>query len=152
MWTFEVSATIAGAVSSTPEAVWQYWTDVEKWRDWDESLLSSTLFGPFKVGTRGELTPHGMSAMHFELTEVTLLKSFSNSTPLPGATIVFRHWLEQTAEGLNITHQATLSGEAWQGYADRMGVHLEHGLAVVVKKLAHLLEAADTEVGVGLSL
>ena len=141
MWTFEVSAPIAGAVSSTPQAVWQYWTDVEKWRDWDESLLSSTLSGPFKVGTRGELTPHGMSAMPFELTEVTPLKSFSNSTPLPGATIAFRHWLEQTAEGLNITHQATLSGEAWQGYAERMGAHLEHGLTVAVKKLAHLLEA-----------
>lgn len=141
MWSFEVSATIASAVSSTPEAVWHYWYDVENWKDWDSSLLSSTLSGPFEVGTRGELTPHGMSAMPFELTEVTPLKSFSNSTPLPGATIVFRHWLEQTAGGLKITHQATLSGEAWQGYAERMGAHLEHGLTVAVEKLAHLLEA-----------
>jgi len=140
MWNFQVSATIAGADSSTPEAVWQRWTDVENWKDWDSSLLSSTLFGPFEVGTRGELTPHGMSAMPFELTEVTPLKSFSDSTPLPGATITFQHWLEQTAEGLKITHQATLSGDSWQGYAERMGVHLEHGLEDSVEKLAHLLE------------
>jgi len=143
MWKFEVSATIASAVSSTPEAVWQRWTDVENWSDWDESLLSSTLSGPFEVGTRGELTPHGMSAMPFELTEVTPLKSFSDSTPLPGATITFNHWLEQTAQGLKITHQATLSGEAWQGYAERMGVHLEHGLKESVEKLAQLLEAQE---------
>ena len=152
MWSFEVSAMIAGAVSSTPEAVWQHWTDVEKWKGWDSSLLFSTLSGPFEVGTRGELTPHGMSAMPFELTEVTPLKSFSNSTPLPGATIVFRHWLEQTAEGLKITHQAMLSGEAWQGYAARMGQHLEHGLKDSVGKLARLLEAADTEASEGVSL
>jgi len=142
MWSFEVSATISSADSSTPGAVWQRWTDVENWKDWDSSLLSSTLSGPFEVGTRGEMTPQGMSAMPFELTEVTPLRSFSNSTPLPGATIVFRHWLEQTTKGLKIIHQATLSGEAWQGYADRMGAHLEHGLKDSVEKLAHLLEAS----------
>ena len=92
------------------------------------------------------MTPQGMQTLTFELTEVVPLERFSDSTALPGAVIVFDHWLEQTAQGLKISHRVTLSGEAQESYVARMGAHLEHGLKNSVEKLAQLLERVRTGV------
>ena len=137
MWTTKASATS----SATPASLWALWQDVDNWKDWDDSLAASTLSGEFGAGSTGTLQPKGAPhALPFTLLEVIPLKSFSNESALPGATLHFAHQLEQTESGTLVTHQITISGPAWQDYATRMGAELERGLPQTVAALARLAE------------
>ncbi len=135
MWTTESTA----SSSASPETIWSLWSNVAEWNVWDDALVDSALTGDFIVGNEGMLTPKGSpQSFGFRLTEVTLLKSFSDITELPGATLTFDHFLEVTPAGTRITHRASISGDAWEGYAARMGADFQRELPHAVTKLVRL--------------
>ena len=140
MWTTESTANS----SARPETIWSLWSNVAEWNVWDESLVSSTLNTDFIVGNEGMLTPKGSpQSFGFRLTEVTPLKSFSDITELPGAILTFDHFLEVTPAGTRITHRASISGDAWEGYAVRMGADFQREIPHTITKLARLAEAME---------
>jgi hypothetical protein len=123
MWTFESTA----VSSASPATIWSLWSKVAEWKVWDESLVDSTLNTDFIVGNEGMLTPKGSpQSFGFQLTEVTPMKSFSDITELPGATLTFDHLLEVTPDGTRITHRVSISGDSWEGFAARMGANFKH--------------------------
>jgi Polyketide cyclase / dehydrase and lipid transport len=140
MWTTESTA----VSSARPETIWALWSNVAKWQTWDDALTDSSLETDFAVGSQGTLTPKGApQSFGFRLTEVTPLRSFSDITELPGATLTFDHLLEVTADGTRITHRIQISGDAWEGYAARMSEDFERELPHAVTKLARLAETLE---------
>jgi Polyketide cyclase / dehydrase and lipid transport len=137
MWSTQASSTS----SATPEAIFALYADFLNWKRWDTHLIATTLQGAFEAGSIGTLHPVGAPApMTFTLLTVTPNQGFSDSTQLPGASVVFTHSLEPTAEGTRITHRCEITGEAWERYVDTLGAGIAERLPSTVANLAKLAE------------
>jgi hypothetical protein len=131
-WTFEHSADSA----ASKEAVWRRYADVTQWRDWSPAIEWARLDGPFQVGAKGKSKARGAPAARFRLVRVEPNAVFASTTWLPGARLLFEHFIEPRDIGLRITHRATLSGPLSRLYARRMQSLTEHSLPEGVEHLA----------------
>jgi Polyketide cyclase / dehydrase and lipid transport len=105
-WSFEHTADSAAG----KEAVWGRYADVAQWADWSPAIEWARLKGPFQVGAKGKSKARGAPAAGFRLVRVEPNAVFATETRLPGARLLFEHFIEPGASGVRITHRATLSG------------------------------------------
>ena len=131
-WSCEHSADSA----ATKEAVWQRYADVTQWRDWSPAIEWARLDGPFQVGAKGKSKARGAPAARFRLARVEPNAVFASTAWLPGARLLFEHFIEPRDTGLRITHRATLSGPLSPLYTRRMRSLTEHSLPEGVDRLA----------------
>jgi hypothetical protein len=131
-WSFEHSADSA----ASKEAVWRRYADVTQWREWSPAIEWARLDGPFEVGAKGKSKARGAPAAGFRLIRVEENAVFASTTWLPGARLVFEHFIEPRDTGLRITHRATLSGPLSRLYTPRMRSLTEHSLPDGVERLA----------------
>ena len=131
-WSCEHSADSA----ATKEAVWRRYADVTQWRDWSPAIKWARLDGPFRVGAKGKSKAHGAPVARFRLVRVEPNALFATTTWLPGARLLFEHFIEPRDTGLRITHRATLSGPLSPLYTRRIRSLTEHGLPEGVDRLA----------------
>ena len=144
MWNTEASA----ISSATIDAIWKLYATVGTWPQWDHALESSRLEGAFEAGSRGEMRIKGApTALSFTIIELRPLEAFSSENALPGATVHFVHTLERTPEGTRITHHASITGEAWERFAQTIGADIERGLPQTVQALARLAESPQNPNG-----
>jgi uncharacterized protein YndB with AHSA1/START domain len=135
MWSTQASSTS----SATPEAIFALYADFANWKRWDTHLIATTLQGAFEAGSVGTLHPVGAPApMPFTLLAVTPNQGFTDSTQLPGASVVFTHTLEPVPEGTRITHHCEIMGGAWERYVDTLGAGIAERLPSTVAALAKL--------------
>lgn len=69
-------------IDNSIEKVWNYLISVEHWKDWDTALVSSTLFGKFEVGAKGELKPQTGPLLPFHISEIIPKKSYTFKTKM----------------------------------------------------------------------
>jgi hypothetical protein len=136
MWTSKASKT----TSASREKIWQLWTDVSNWNKYDKGTKSSELLGEFKVGTKGSLQPTDGPKSEFEITECTPLKSFSNVCMLPFCKMEFTHNMEDTAQGLQVTHQVSMSGPLTFIFSRVIGSQLAKGLPDEVENITKMAQ------------
>ena len=72
----------------------------------------------------------------FRLVRVEPDAVFASTTWLPGARLLFEHFIEPRDTGLRITHRATLSGPLSALYKNRIRSLTEHSLPEGVDRLA----------------
>ncbi|MDQ5940776.1 MAG: hypothetical protein QG632_502 [Candidatus Dependentiae bacterium] len=107
MWRFEHVA----VVSASKQVVWQWWSDVEKWPQWDTDLIESALLGEFAVGTQGRMKVADDALVSFTISEVIPEERFVMQVALFGATLSYTYAIALEEDGsLKITHGAELSG------------------------------------------
>jgi hypothetical protein len=97
--------------SAAPEAVWALWADVGRWTEWDTSLVSVTLDGPFVAGGKGTMVIEGQPPIGYELTEVIEGRGFTDVTEIPGAVLRFFHVVELHNGQTRVTHRVEIDGE-----------------------------------------
>jgi hypothetical protein len=97
---------------ANPETVWELWSDVSRWTEWDEGLESVTLEGPFVEGSGGTMVVKGQGTISFTLTSVEDGIGFVDETSVPGALLRFTHRLERVAGGVRVTHSVEIEGSA----------------------------------------
>ena len=76
MWTHQDSIDIDAPAAT----IWQLFTDVEGWRQWNAGIADIVLHGPFEVGTRFTMTPPGEEALESTLVEVSPGRGFIDET------------------------------------------------------------------------
>ncbi|GGU73068.1 SRPBCC family protein [Lentzea flava] len=108
MTKFEFEHSVEGPASV--EAVWALWSDVDRWVEWDESLESVTLDGPFAEGSSGTMAIKGQGPIEFVLTSVEAGVGFVDETSVPGALLRFTHRVEKLAGGVRVTHAVSIEG------------------------------------------
>ncbi|MEV4310682.1 SRPBCC family protein [Actinocrispum sp. NPDC049592] len=97
---------------ASTDAVYALWADVTRWAEWDTSIVGITIDGPFAAGSRGTMTIEGMPPIPYTLTEVTVGRSFSDETAIPGAVLRFGHVVETVDGGrTKVTHRVEIEGE-----------------------------------------
>jgi uncharacterized protein YndB with AHSA1/START domain len=77
--------------TAPPERIWELWSDVTTWHDWNPSVSSMTIEGPFAPGTTGTMrTPHGRSH-RMQIVDVQPPRTFALRTSvIPGTNFLFR--------------------------------------------------------------
>jgi len=136
MWTTEVSR----KTTATKEQIWKLWADVPNGKIWDEEVETSELFGQFQTGTKGILKPAGGPKTKFEMTECSKFKSFTDRSFLPLCKMDFIHTMNETNDGLEITHKIVMTGFMTFLFSKVIGSKIKVELPVAVEKLIELAE------------
>jgi len=131
-WTCEYGADSA----ASKEAVWRRYSDVTQWAEWSPAIEWARLDGAFEVGAKGKSKARGAPVGRFRLARVEPNAVFASTTWLPGARLLFEHFIEPRDAGVHITHRATLSGPLSALYKPRIRSLTEHSLPEGVDRLA----------------
>jgi hypothetical protein len=82
-----------------PAAVWQVWTDVASWPEWDVSKEIARLDGKFEVGTTGWAKQRGNLGGPFMITLVEPGRRWVSECPLPVGRAIFDHRIDPLGQG-----------------------------------------------------
>jgi hypothetical protein len=132
MATFSFEHSVEGPASV--ETVWELWSDVSRWTEWDEGLESVTLAGPFAEGSGGTMVVKGQGPISFTLTSVEPFAGFVDETSVPGALLRFTHRVERVGDGVRVTHSVVIEGQA----AEQLGPVVTADLPDAVEALVKL--------------
>lgn len=136
MWHKEYSV----LTCATKEQVWQVWQDVANWHQWDHEVEWASLDGDFMAGSQGYLKPKGGPKTKFTLSNCEPLRSFSDRSSLPLAKMDFIHTMEDTLEGVKVTHRIVISGLLGPLFAKVIGEKMSQGLPAAMQNLVALAE------------
>lgn len=142
MWSYETSLeTGAGA-----EAVFEIFSDLANWPEWNAGVERMELQGPFATGTSGTMFMPGEEPLAFRLVWVGEGQGFEDETPIPDAGVVVRvrHTLNPLATGgTRITYAATVDGPAADTVGPEVGTAITADFPQVLAALAARAEAAE---------
>lgn len=94
----------------TKEQMWKLTTNINNWKNWDNTVENSELLGEFKVGNYFILKPKGGPKVKIKLLEIIENKKFTDLTTFPLAKMYGEHLYEETSEGLKITVTMSVEG------------------------------------------
>jgi uncharacterized protein YndB with AHSA1/START domain len=95
MWTHEDSIE-----TSVPAArVWELFSNVERWKDWNAGIESIELHGPFAEGATFTMQPPGEDALSSTLIEVRPNESFTDETVVDETRVLVSHRLVELPSG-----------------------------------------------------
>ncbi len=118
---------------ASTDAVYALWADVARWPEWDTSIVSITIDGPFAAGSRGTMVIEGLPPIPYTLTEVTPGRSFSDETAIPGALLRFIHVVETTDGRTKVTHRVEIEGEQAQALGPGVTGDVPEAMRALVK-------------------
>lgn len=92
------------------EQIWKLMSNVNNWKNWDDTIENAEIHGEFKAGTFFTLRPKGGPNVKIQLVEVKPNYYFKDLTKFPLAKMYGEHFYENTSDGLKITITMTISG------------------------------------------
>ncbi len=107
MWTKTYSKVFQGI---NREDIWRVWTDVNSWPKWQNDLDDCKMEGSFSVGNHFLLKPKGVKAVKIVLTKIEEGRGFTDCTKFPLAKMYDNHEMEETPQGLKLTHTLVVTG------------------------------------------
>lgn len=111
-----------GRTELEPTAVWSVLKDIDHWTDWDTSMESIRLRGPFAVGSTVEMTPTGQDPITSRIVEIRDQRVYADETEMNGLVLRFSHTLTPTETGGTlVTHRLEISGESARELAPEIG-------------------------------
>ncbi|WP_027186910.1 SRPBCC family protein [Desulfovibrio cuneatus] len=133
-WSCEATAT----TTATPEQIWNLWTNLDSWPQWDTDVAWAKLETSFVQGAYFRMKPTNGPAMRCLLQEVTHLHSFSTLSRLPLTKVSFTHVF---SEG-TLCHKVEMRGWLTPLFKQLFGYKIEKELSSVVRSLAVLAEGS----------
>ncbi|MFJ7932506.1 SRPBCC family protein [Peribacillus sp. NPDC096448] len=143
MWTYEHSVD----TRASKEAIWDLYSNIEKWTDWDKSLKSVSLENNFSEGTKGTMLPVGQKEVCFKLVDVNDKVKFTSETSLTEAVkMSFVHKLTSVENnGVRITHRVVISGPGAKEIGAKIGPFLTKDIPETMNNLAEQALNLDLE-------
>ncbi len=126
--------------NATRKQIWNLWSDVKNWKQWDSEIVFSDLKGEFKVGNFGILKPKKGPKSKFKLASVNELSEFTTRSFLPFAEMDFIHEINEKDGELFITHGIEIRGLLSFFYSRVIGENLIKELPQAMNKLSKLAE------------
>jgi uncharacterized protein YndB with AHSA1/START domain len=89
---------------AAPTAVWQVWSDVDTWPQWNPDMKESRLDGPLRLGTTGMINTRSGGKHAVVVTHLEDGRSFElESTAMPGTRMAIRATLTPIQGGTRIS-------------------------------------------------
>ena len=95
MFLFECAVTFEAEAPT----VWQIWTDVARWPEWDVSKEIAQMDGEFQPGTSGWVKKHNALGGTFAITSVEPGRRWISESPLPLGRVIFDHVVDPLPGG-----------------------------------------------------
>lgn len=142
MWEYEHSIVPA----ATPASIWQLYSDVSTWPEWDAGIAAISIDGPFAAGTMGMITPSGQASLPFTTLEADPERGFVDETEIRGAGILirFEHRIVALPDGRSrLTHSVAIRGPIPDAVASEIGAGVSAGIPQTMATLAQQAAARD---------
>lgn len=124
------------------DRLWEVWTDVPKWNEWDTGLKSAELNGPFAVGTKGRLIPNKGPKSDFEIVELQPMQGYTFRTSIPLGYLIVKRSSNPLPDGrIAFTHQVTFTGGLKWLFFGLLGKEYKAMLPDVLAKIKQKAEA-----------
>jgi len=137
LWRTECSVEI----NCGQDRIWQLWTDVENWRQWDHDVEYSSLEGSFRDDEKGILKPTQGPRSEFTMLDVKEQECFTTRSSLPLCTSMdFIHQMERVGTKLTVKHIVIISGALTPLFSRVIGKGVARGLPSAMTRLALLAE------------
>lgn len=130
-----------------PQLLFGLYEDVANWKCWDPDTASSSLNGPFRVGSTGRLAPTQGREVPMELVSVVPNRSFTAVARIPLCAMHFEHTLEPTPQGTRVTHRVSFSGPLAFLLQALVGPQISRGLPRTLRSLKHYAETGRANAG-----
>lgn len=126
---------------AAPAAVWQIWSDVEKWPTWDADLTTSKLLkGAFRDQATVVMKPKSGPQIQATITDYVPNEQFTISSFLPLTSISFKHIIEPLDRGrVKIVHRVEFKGCFSGLFYCLLGSGIRQGLPSSLKNLVKQL-------------
>ena len=90
--------------TASPAKVWQIWSDVNRWPEWNPDMNESRLNGPLKLGATGMINTKSGGKHEVVVTHYDEGSSFElESTALPATKMAIRATIARSDAGSRIT-------------------------------------------------
>ncbi len=83
----------------SPEQIWQVWSDVNHWHEWDLGIEYAKTQDPFEVGCRFVLKPKGGPKVTTEIIKCEPNRTFTDLTCFPFAKMYGLHEVTEVEPG-----------------------------------------------------
>lgn len=128
------------STTATSEKIWQVWTDVPNWKQWDKGLKEANLEGEFKVGTKGKLIPDNGPKSKFIISELVPNKSYTFKTKIPFGWLIIKRTLEVKEDRTFFTHDVEFTGFLKKILGNKLGKNYREMLPSVLNEIKLLAE------------
>lgn len=127
--------------TASPEAIWEIWTDVAQWKNWDSGLkdakLSSSDFG---LGAKGFIYSLEGRKSRFKIVDYEEGLSYTFKTNLPLGGLYVKRYLEQSGGNTKFTHEVWFKGITAGIFSRMFGEDFRKMLPEVLEKIRVLAE------------
>ncbi len=91
--------------------IWEFYSDVTKWPDWDCQINKVDMKGDFEVGAKGSMFMDNMPPLPFVLDEIEENKKFIDTSVFGDISVTFGHFITEEADGeVSIKHTVSITG------------------------------------------
>ena len=117
MWTDEHSI----ETTASPEDIWQRWSDVASWPEWNADVEHIEISGPFEAGSTISMTPAGQEPIELVIAEAVPPNLFVDEADLEDVVVRTIHQVRRVEGGLSrVVYRIEITGPA----ADTLGAEL----------------------------
>ncbi|MBC3872582.1 SRPBCC family protein [Undibacterium flavidum] len=128
-------------IATPPATIFQIYEDVENWHTWDPDTKQAFIDGPFRVGSRGRITPPKGMSVPMLFTQVEPGRCFTVESKIPLFRMLFEHELIAIAGATEVIHRVTFSGLLSIVLGPMLSKQLNAGLPITLRNLKALAEA-----------
>ncbi|MEM6721381.1 MAG: SRPBCC family protein [Bacteroidota bacterium] len=127
-------------VNASPQKVWDFLIDVNRWKDWDTELHTATLSGNFSVGTKGIIIPKKGPKLQFYISELTPNESYTFVTKMPVGSLRIQRTLKQRGSQIEFTDDIEFTGFFKKIFGYVLGRNFRAVLPEVMENLKRIVE------------
>ena len=129
------------STTATSDKIWQVWTDVPNWKQWDKGLKKAILEGEFIVGSKGKLIPDKGPKSKFIISELEPNKSYTFKTKIPFGWLIIKRTLEAKNGYTYFTHEVQFTGLLKKVLGKKLGKNYRAMLPEVLTEIKQIAES-----------
>ncbi len=125
---------------ASPDAVWNIWTDVANWKDWDTGLKDASMKTNFKLGSKGSITSLEGRKSKFKVVSYKKGISYTLKTKLPLGSLYIKRTLQKKDSSVYFIHEVWFKGLTSNLFAKRFGPKFRAMLPEVMEEIKRIAE------------
>lgn len=128
--------------TAPPEVIWEIWTDVPNWKEWDSGLKDASIEADFNIDVKGVITSLEDRKSKFKVVAFKEGQSYTYKTKLPLGSLYVKRYLTVNEGKTIFTHEVWFKGLTGGIFAKALG---EKFRAMLPEVLSSIKEIATSK-------
>ena len=126
--------------TASPETIWEIWTDVSKWKDWDSGLKDAIMDEPFQINAKGKIISLDDRKSTFKIVEYEEGISYTFKIRLFLGSLYVKRYLERVENKTRFTHEVWFTGITKGVFGRSLGKDFRALLPEVLENIKQIAE------------